>query len=57
MESQVMSQARKFEGLKADAGAPLPELGAIEEAPRSLVRLAAENPTLTAQDTAHTSGE
>lgn len=43
MESQVMTQARRFEDLKVDhEGRDLPELGAVEAAPRTLTKLDTE---------------
>ena len=57
LERQVMTQARKFETLKADAGAPLAESPLIEETPRGLVKLAAEELALTPLEAAPTSGQ
>ncbi|HXV01388.1 MAG TPA: DNA recombination protein RmuC [Caulobacteraceae bacterium] len=60
LETQVLSQARRFEGLKVDhQGAEIRELAPIEAAPRPLVKLAvdnpAEQPTLTLGEAAPTS--
>jgi DNA recombination protein RmuC len=42
LESQVLTQARKFEDLQVDhAGRDIPELGPLEAAPRPLIKLAA----------------
>lgn len=42
LETRVLSQARKFEDLKVEhEGKPLPELDALESAPRTLTKLAA----------------
>lgn len=64
LETQVMSQARRFETLKADnPSAPIKELSGVEGAVRPLVKLAAESedvsteaPILTLGEAAHTSG-
>jgi DNA recombination protein RmuC len=58
LETQVMTQARRFEALKADnPSAPIPDLPEIEAPVRPLVKLAAEEPpaALTLGGAAHTS--
>jgi len=58
LESQVLTQARKFEDLKVDKqSAPLKELKGVEPAIRPLVKLASEGspPALTLVETAPTS--
>jgi len=58
LETQVMTQARRFEALKADnPSAPIPDLPEIDAPVRPLVKLAAEEPpaTLTLGGAAHTS--
>ncbi|HEY5290545.1 MAG TPA: DNA recombination protein RmuC [Caulobacteraceae bacterium] len=60
LETQVLSQARRFEELKADnPSAPLRDVGVVETSPRPLVKLAAEMsepaPALTVTRAAHTS--
>lgn len=60
LETQVMSQARRFEDLKVDhEGKDLPELPPVESAIRPLAKLAtdgpAERPTLTVGNRAPTS--
>jgi len=50
LESQVLTQAKRFEDLKVDhEGQPLPELSVVETAPRALSKLAAAEkpPALT----------
>lgn len=58
LETQVMTQARRFEALKADnPSTPIPDLPGIEAPVRPLVKLAAEEPpaALTLSGAAHTS--
>lgn len=48
LESQVLTQARRFEALQVHhEGKPLAEIGAIESAPRALSKLTAQDPDLT----------
>ncbi|HEY2178970.1 MAG TPA: DNA recombination protein RmuC [Caulobacteraceae bacterium] len=55
LETQVLTQARRFEALKVDhQGVEMGELGPIEAAPRPLVKLAVDNP---AEPAALTLGE
>jgi DNA recombination protein RmuC len=56
LESQVLTQARRFEDLKADSpGAKLKELAGVEAAVRPLVKLAAAPGALTLSEAAPTS--
>ncbi|HYD46147.1 MAG TPA: DNA recombination protein RmuC [Phenylobacterium sp.] len=51
LETQVMTQARRFEDLQVDqAGKDLPTLEHVDAAVRPLAKLAVENPTLTVGD-------
>lgn len=51
LETQVMTQARRFEDLQVDqAGKDLPPLEHVDAAVRPLAKLAVENPTLTLGD-------
>ncbi|MCC7268055.1 MAG: DNA recombination protein RmuC, partial [Caulobacteraceae bacterium] len=51
LETQVMTQARRFEDLQVDqAGKDLPTLEHVDAAVRPLAKLAVENPTLTLGD-------
>jgi DNA recombination protein RmuC len=50
LETQVMSQARRFEELKVDhEGRDLPELAPVDSAVRRLVKLATDDPSQGAE--------
>ena len=62
LETQVLTQARRFEELKADnASTPLADVPAVEAAVRPLVKLAVESadpqPVLTLGEAVHTSAK